>query len=48
MFVIIRLFEIITMLKRNTIFFSVNKISFTFLMTPINSTNDQNNMRRVI
>ena len=27
---------------RNTISFSVSKISFIFLMTPIDSTNDQN------
>ena len=27
---------------RNTISFSVSKISFNFLMTPIDSTNDQN------
>ena len=28
--------------NRNTISFSVSKISFVFLMTPIDSTNDQN------
>ena len=28
--------------------FSISKISFIFLMTPIDSTNDQNTMRRVI
>ena len=28
--------------------FSVSKISLIYLMTPIDSTNDQNNMRRVI
>ena len=27
---------------RNTISFSVSKMSFTFLMTPIDSINDQN------
>ena len=27
---------------RNTISFSVSKISFIFLMTPIDSSNDQN------
>ena len=34
--------------ERNTISFSVGKISFIYLMTPIDFTNDQNAMRRVI
>ena len=29
-------------LQRNAISFSVSKISFIFLVTPIDSTNDQN------
>ena len=33
---------------RNTISFSVGKISFRYLMTPSDSTNDQNPMRRAI
>ena len=32
----------------NTILFSVSKISFIFLTTPIDSANDENTMRRVI
>ena len=31
---------------RTTIYFSVSKIYFRYLMTPIDSTNDQNTMRR--
>ena len=31
---------------RNDIYFSISKISFTYLMTLIDFTNNQNNMRR--
>ena len=33
---------------RNTISYSVSKVSFLHLMTPADSTNGQNAMRRVI